>query len=128
MNYRVQLSFTGYCGYVVEAADETAAIAAAEEKYNRGGTGDWGEPERWPEADMVEEAFTAVADDKAAEGTTAAAESKAAEGTAAAEGTTAAAEVTALLQAGFFFFCTIYRRVHGWLRNTGTDNKEADCA
>ena len=61
MRYHVQLSFTGYCEYEVEAVNEQAAVLVAEDKYNSGEAGNWGEQERWPEADMVEQADEAEA-------------------------------------------------------------------
>jgi hypothetical protein len=55
--YRVDLSFTTYNTYYVDAGNEQAAINKAADLYDDGVEGDWDgcDPQRWPEADMVEE-------------------------------------------------------------------------
>jgi hypothetical protein len=55
--YRVDLSFTNYNTYVVDAENEQDAIDKAAELYDKGEEGQWDgcDPQRWPEADMAEE-------------------------------------------------------------------------
>jgi hypothetical protein len=53
--YTVELCFTAFAQYEVEAESEDMARAAAEGMYDGGVAPNWDGHERWPEADMVEE-------------------------------------------------------------------------
>jgi hypothetical protein len=55
--YRVDLSFTTYNTYYVDAKSEQDAIDKAAGLYDDGAEGSWDgcDPQRWPEADMAEE-------------------------------------------------------------------------
>jgi hypothetical protein len=55
--YRVDLSFTTYNTYYVDAENEQDAINKAADMYGNGEEGirDGCDPRRWPEADMAEE-------------------------------------------------------------------------
>jgi hypothetical protein len=55
--YRVDLAFTSYNAYIVDAENEEDAIRKAADMYDNGEAGVWDgcDPQRWSEADMAEE-------------------------------------------------------------------------